>query len=410
MVTASDLGHLGNEVRKNKRPTVRLQVVPAADPEPVLLRRNYLQRLTRLAPSGVNVWRPADEEDVTDAAYMPVLTRIMIPTIDAFLAFALLKAFFYPDGWVPNADIAETTESGILRYALPVLLGYRCGKVLYGFRGAMLGVIVASAFGIDVPAIIPAIAYTFVAVVVLRFADWCFEMALIRSNIGRGFALPGGSLSKIIFSGAALGAAVLARRTGKPLVDSLVSGFADATELFADAWKPLGAIIVEPAKVLFFDDGITKDVMLPMEATNVTKSLHYLMQSNPGPGAGTLLAITAAGPRYTRTVAPLALVILLFGGIPEVYYIYVYMLPQLLLALIVASFSGLIVVDIARSGLTKLPQPPSIMVIADATPSGDGAAVTISILIGATVSFVVSYMLLISIRNKCKACAAWIAR
>ena len=65
------------------------------------------------------------------------------------------------------------------------------------------------------------------------------------------------------------------------------------------------------------------------------KSILFMIETNPGPGLGILLAYLFFGPRSLRPSAPGAIIIHFFGGIHEIYFPYVLMNPRLILAAIV---------------------------------------------------------------------------
>src|SRR5690606_37957771 len=96
-------------------------------------------------------------------------------------------------------------------------------------------------------------------------------------------------------------------------------------------------ILIEPAKVFFLNNAINHGVLTPLgvaEAAEEGKSVLFLLEANPGPGLGLLLAFTFFGVGAARATAPGAAIIQFFGGIHEIYFPYVLMKPLLLLAVI----------------------------------------------------------------------------
>ena len=87
-----------------------------------------------------------------------------------------------------------------------------------------------------------------------------------------------------------------------------------------------------------------------------------------------------------------------FGGIHEVYFIYVLLRPRFILSLIAGGFVGSAIFTWGNAGLTGFPQPASIMEIADKTPSDSVVAIVFGVLISALVSFVISWAL---VRTRC---------
>ena len=56
---------------------------------------------------------------------------------------------------------------------------------------------------------------------------------------------------------------------------------------------PLVAVFIEPAKVLFLNNAINHGIFTPIgttQALETGKSIMYMLEANPGPGLGVLLA------------------------------------------------------------------------------------------------------------------------
>ena len=70
---------------------------------------------------------------------------------------------------------------------------------------------------------------------------------------------------------------------------------------------PLASIFVEPAKVLFLNNAINHGVFTPLgidQAAEQGKSVLFLVEANPGPGLGLLLAFTFFGKGIAKASAP----------------------------------------------------------------------------------------------------------
>ena len=103
---------------------------------------------------------------------------------------------------------------------------------------------------------------------------------------------------------------------------------------------PLASIFVEPAKVLFLNNAINHGVFTPLginEAADKGHSLLFLVEANPGPGLGLLLAFMFFGKGAAKSSAPGAILIQFIGGIHEIYFPYVLMKPKLIVAVIPAA-------------------------------------------------------------------------
>ena len=68
------------------------------------------------------------------------LSAMVMPNIGAFIAWGLITALFIEKGWFPNAKLATMVDP-MLKYILPVLIGYQGGKLVAGDRGGVIAVI-----------------------------------------------------------------------------------------------------------------------------------------------------------------------------------------------------------------------------------------------------------------------------
>ena len=64
------------------------------------------------------------------------LSGMVMPNIGAFIAWGFIAALFIADGWFPNAAIASMVDP-MLKYLLPLLIGYTGGKAVGGAKGAV---------------------------------------------------------------------------------------------------------------------------------------------------------------------------------------------------------------------------------------------------------------------------------
>jgi PTS system mannitol-specific IIC component len=160
---------------------------------------------------------------------------------------------------------------------------------------------------------------------------------------------------------------------------------------------PLASILIEPAKVLFLNNAINHGVLGPIgvaESAVSGKSILFMLETNPGPGLGILLAYLTFGPRMLRPSVPAAIAIHFLGGIHEIYFPYVLMKPRMVLAAIAGGITGITVFMITGSGLVATPSPGSIFAYLAATPTGGWAGVLSGVLASAAVSFFVGSALL----------------
>ena len=135
------------------------------------------------------------------------------------------------------------------------------------------------------------------------------------------------------------------------------------------------------------------------QAQNMGKSIMFLLESNPGPGLGVLLAYWMCSKGAMKESAPGAAIIHALGGIHEIYFPYVLMNTLLLLAPIAGSAAGILVFSIFKVGLVATPSPGSIFAILALAPKGEMLGVLLGILVATAVSFLVAAPLVKKVAN-----------
>lgn len=319
------------------------------------------------------------------------LASMVIPNIGAFIAWGLITAFFIKTGWVPNETFAKLVGP-IITYLLPLLIGYMGGRIIYGHRGGVIGALatVGAIVGSSVPQFLGGMIMGPISAWLLKKLD-----EMLEPRIPIGFELLVNNFSLGIL-GAIL--TLLAQLAVGPFVGA-VSGVAGAAVqgLINAGLLPLVDLIVEPAKVLFLNNALNIGVLAPLGAAASQASgraIHFMLESDPGPGLGMLLAYWVAGKGMLKESAPGAIIIHFFGGIHEIYFPYVLAHPIMILAM----YAGGILADtwwmITGAGLVATPSPGSIFSYLAMTPKGWHFQVLTGILIGAVASFLVGFVLL----------------
>jgi PTS system mannitol-specific IIC component len=319
------------------------------------------------------------------------LAGMIMPNIAAFIAWGLITALFIPTGWWPNEQLAELVAPMILTL-LPVLIGYTGGRLVHGQRGAVVGAVATMGVvvGTDIPMFLGAMIIGPLAAYVLKRID-----GVIGGRVRAGFEMLVDN-----FSAGILGVvmAILGYLAIGPVVTTLATAAGDGVDvLVSNGLLPLVSIIVEPAKVLFLNNAINHGVLGPLgvdQALENGKSILFMIETNPGPGLGILLAYFLFGPRSLRPTAPGAIIIHFFGGIHEIYFPYVLMNPRLILAAIVGGASGVFTAVVTGAGLVATPSPGSIFAYLAVTPPTGFVGVLLAIVVATGVSFAVASMLL----------------
>ena len=272
-----------------------------------------------------------------------------MPNIGAFIAWGLITAIFIPDGWYPNERLAELVEPMIF-YLLPLLIAYTGGRIVYGARGGVVGAIatIGAIVGSDVPMFLGALIMgPLGGYLIMKFDD------LVAHRVRQGFEMLVSTFSAGI--GGAL--AIIGVLGAGPIITAISTLGAAVDFIVALGLLPLVSIIVEPAKVLFLNNAINHGILAPLaidQAQEAGKSILFMVETNPGPGLGILLAYSIFGTGLAKLGSGAA-VIQFFGGIHEIYFPYVLMKPALILAAIAGGASGIFTATVFNAGLVSTP-------------------------------------------------------
>ena len=317
------------------------------------------------------------------------LSGMVMPNIGAFIAWGLITALFIATGWLPNEQLS-TMVSPMLSYVLPVLIAYTGGKMVGGARGAVMGAI--ACVGVICGA--PDYPMLMGAMLAGPLGGWVikkFDKA-VEGKIPAGFEMLVNNFS-IGILGMLL--AIVGFYVIGPVMAGILIFLQGGVDILVNAGLlPLVSIFVEPAKVLFLNNAINHGIFTPLGAQQVEtagKSIFYLIETNPGAGAGVLLAYWMfSKDKATKDSAPGALIVHVLGGIHEIYFPYVLMNPLLLLATIGGSVAAMFFNTIFNVGLVSPASPGSILALLAVAPRGEQLMVILSFLIGTAVSFLIA--------------------
>ena len=296
------------------------------------------------------------------------LSGMVMPNIGAFIAWGLITALFIATGWLPNEQLS-TMVSPMLSYVLPILIAYTGGRMVGGARGAVMGAI--ACVGVvcgapDYPMLMGAMLIGPLGGLVIKKFDQAVE-----GHIPAGFEMLVNNFSVGILG-------MLLAIVGFYLIGPIMAGVLVFLQGGVDilvnmGLLPLVSIFVEPAKVLFLNNAINHGIFTPLgaqQAETIGKSIFYMIETNPGAGAGVLLAYWMfAKDKMTRDSAPGALIVHVLGGIHEIYF----------------PFNV-----IFNVGLVSPASPGSILAMLAVAPRGGQIMVIISFLVATAVSFLIA--------------------
>lgn len=312
------------------------------------------------------------------------LSGMVIPNLGAFMAWGILTAV----GIAINNEVLRSFIVPMLTYLLPLLIAFAGGNAVHGFRGGVIGAVATMGviIGADITMFIGAMILGPLGAWLLKKFD-----ELIDGKIPTGFELLINNISSGLIGA---GMAVIGYLFLAPAITSFTGVLAGGVNfLIHHRLLPVTAVFIEPAKVLFLNNAIGQGILTPLgtiQLTELGKSVMFLLESNPGPGLGMLLAYTFFGKGNSKATAYGATVIHFFGGIHEIYFPFVLMNPPLVIALIAGGTAGTFMFNIFHAGLIGVASPGSIIAIMMMAADGDRLGIIISILVSAAVTFLIS--------------------
>lgn len=328
----------------------------------------------------------------TIARFGKFLSAMVMPNIGAFIAWGFITALFIEKGWFPNAQLASI-QPFMLTFLLPVLIAAQGGKMVGGDRGRVMGAIavmgcIAGVGGTDGEPMLMG------AMIMGPLAGWVIKKfdQLMDGHMPAGFEMLINNFSVGIFG---MIMAIIGYYAIGPIMSGILTVLsAGVTFLINHSLLPLVSVFLEPAKVLFLNNAINHGVFTPIGAEQVAeagKSIMYMLETNPGPGLGVLLAYWFfSKDRTTKDSAPGAIIIHLFGGIHEIYFPYILMNPVVIIAPIVGNACAILFFSIMNAGLNGPAAPGSIIAFLMMSPRDSIITSLIGVVLAAAVSFVIA--------------------
>ncbi|OAA92398.1 PTS mannitol transporter subunit IICB [Clostridium ljungdahlii] len=315
------------------------------------------------------------------------LAGMVMPNIGAFIAWGFITALFIPTGWIPNAYFNKLV-SPTITFLLPILIGYTGGKLVYGTRGGVVGAIatIGVIVGSSVTQFLGAMIMGPLGGYLIKKFD-----SLVKDKVPTGFEMLVDNFSSGILGGIL---ALIAYSIIGPIVAAFTVALGNGAKWITEVkLLPLISILVEPGKILFLNNAINHGIFDPLGIAQVKqlgKSVFFLLESDPGPGLGVLLAYCLYGKGNAKQSAPGAIIIQFLGGIHEIYFPFVLMTPLLLLAVIGGGMAADLTFVISGAGLVASPSPGSIFAEIAMSPKGGLIPVLFGILVGTVVSFLIA--------------------
>ena len=247
------------------------------------------------------------------------LSAMVMPNIGALIAFGFLAALFIDTGWIPNEGF-NSLVGPMLTYLIPILIASTGGKLVGGDRGRVVGAIAV------IGAIMSntEISMLMAAMVMGPLSGWCIKKfdQLMDGRMPAGFEMLINNFSAGIIG---MLLAMFGYVAVGPVMTAILAVLSAGVNVLVNhSLLPLVAIFIEPAKVLFLNNAINHGIFTPLATAQVAetgRSIMYMLEANPGPGLGVLLAyMFFCKDKNTKDSAPGAVIIHLFGGIHEIYF------------------------------------------------------------------------------------------
>lgn len=320
------------------------------------------------------------------------LSSMVMPNIGAFIAWGLITALFISDGWIPNEGLASI-QPYMLTYLLPVLIASTGGSLIGGERGRVMGAIAVMGCiaGVGGTAGQPMLLG---AMVIGPFAGWAIKMfdKAMEERMPTGFEMLINNFSVGIIG---MIVAIIGYFVIGPVMTAILTLLSAGVEiLVTHSLLPLLAVFIEPAKVLFLNNAINQGIFTPIGSTQAEElgsSIMYMLEANPGPGLGVLLAYCFfAKDQTAKQSASGAVIIHFFGGIHEIYFPYILMNPMVILAPIVGNICAIAFFSLTGCGLKAPASPGSIIALLAMAPKDKIVFTVLGVAIAAVVSFVIA--------------------
>lgn len=314
------------------------------------------------------------------------LSAMIMPNIGALIAFGFLAAFFNGSGWIPHEGFA-TIFSAILVYLIPILIASTGGKLIGGERGSIVGAIaVVGAIMSD-----PDTTMLMAAMIIGPLSGLCIKKfdQVMEGHMPAGFEMLINNFSVGIIGMLLSMVSYLVIGPFMNLILAVLT--AGVNVLVEHSMLPLIAVFIEPAKVLFLNNAINHGIFTPIataQAAEAGKSIMYMLEANPGPGLGVLLAyMFFCEDKKTKQSAPGAVIIHLLGGIHEIYFPYILMNPLVIIAPIAGNMAAIFWYNLTNAGLVGPASPGSIIAYLMMASRDSMVSVIVGVLIATAVSF-----------------------
>lgn len=310
-------------------------------------------------------------------------SRVIMNFIGIFIFVGILSVVFGEYGWIPNKDIYAISQF-VYHSVVPVMIAYASGNQMKRLNESR---------NLDELHAGGAIAVMATAGIVLASPESGIFGAMLLGPLC-GFLWK--NILEPFVKKRNTGLEMLVRNLLTACVGSIMAVFAfyfispvlsmgihvlmvGMNQLIEHNMVFLLSVIIEPAKVFFLNNSIHHGILLPLgmqQAEQTGESILFLLETNPGPGLGILLALYLQNKKKRKEYTA-AMFAEFIGGIHEVYFPEVLSNIWLVLALIAGGTVGNLCFSILNVSTAGLVSPGSILsILVVCTRKGMPGAIT----------------------------------
>lgn len=320
------------------------------------------------------------------------IQRIIIKNLLLFITLGFIRwsAPYYPD--------FEILSNIFTTYVIPLSVGYTTGNMIDKKHGGASGIIGTSLV------IYTALMENLLEVILISFlVSWTVKIfkEKILSKVIPGFEMfavnifvPFTALAYYFIFLKTVPYINILFNSGNELILKIGNGFLGIIVLTS---------LIEVGKIFFINNFINHGFLALVGYREIlTKggSIFFLLESNPGPGLGVLIALYVFLTGKRKNIFS-NIIIEFFGGIHEMYFPYVLKNMKLIAALICGGLAGNLFFYFFNVTLSALPSPGSVIIITMLSAVPRFYLLT-GIFLSAGVSFVTAYMILLFENKKTK--------
>ncbi len=286
-------------------------------------------------------------------------TRIIMKHIGIFIFVGMLFVVFHDHGWLPNEDIYAISRL-VYTIILPVLIAFEGGRLISEEEGGILAVLIMSGILVSESSagILGAMLAGPIAGILRKY-----EQRILEEKAGSSVQM----LTKNLTLGiTGAGLAILSYYLISPVLHVVTEAVYRGVDVLVSCRMiALAGCIIEPAKVFFLNNVVNHAVLVPLgmeQIQDVGHSVLFLLETNPGPGLGLLLALFYK-QKERRTEYVTAMIAQTIGGIHEIYFPFVLSDLKLLMPLILGGVAGDMCFVLLDAGVQGAISPGSILII-----------------------------------------------